>query len=174
MLKLIKKHKILTLSAILLAWLFYHNTVKAHIAVNSLGQNMLMFISLVIPIFIGIKILEVWIPDNFLTKHFTNNTFKGYLSVLIAGSISVGPLYIAFPICMTLLEKGANISYVIFLLGVWSSTKLPLLIFEYSTLGLKFTTLHVGVSLTSYLLISIFLGKVISKRKDNAENAQQV
>jgi len=162
MMKLIWKYKILLTSAILLGWLFINDVPKAHIAVSSLVQTMVMFISLVIPIFIGIKILEVWIPDDFLQKHFSNNSVKGYLSVLVAGSISVGPLYIAFPICITLLQKGANISYVIFLLGVWSSTKLPLLIFEYSTLGLKFTSLHVGVSLTCYLLISIFLGKILS------------
>jgi uncharacterized membrane protein YraQ (UPF0718 family) len=109
-------------------------------------------------------LLDVWIPREVLTKHMGEGSGgRGLLIAFILGTAAAGPLYVAFPIGVLLLKKGAKLSNVIFFLGVWSSTKLPVLLFEVASIGLNFTLIHVGISLPLYLLIAYLIEKTESK-----------
>lgn len=78
--------------------------------------------------------------------------FKGYLYVLLLAAIAAGPLYVAFPVAVLLLEKGASVRYVVFFLGAFTTVKLPVLLYEISSFGLIYTALHIGFGLLFFFM----------------------
>ncbi|MGB5824750.1 MAG: permease, partial [Proteocatella sp.] len=89
------------------------------------------------------------------------------------GSLAAGPLYAAFPVAAILIKKKARLAYVIFFLGVWSSTKLPLLMYEITSFGATFTAIHVATNLSVFLIGSFAIEKMLSikEHEDIYENA---
>ena len=87
----------------------------------------------------------------------------GLLIAFVLGTVAAGSLYVAFPMGILLLKKGSKLSNVIFFLGVWSSTKLPILLFEAASIGLNFTLIHIAITLPLYLLIAFYIEKSVSK-----------
>jgi uncharacterized membrane protein YraQ (UPF0718 family) len=90
----------------------------------------------------------------------------------LIGSAAAGPLYAAFPVAGVLLKKGCKLSNVFIMIGAWSTTKIPLILFESSALGLKFMLIRLGLDLVGIALIGylteVFLSsddkqKIISK-----------
>ena len=139
---------------------------------RTLGENAFMtsmtnlkdMMLLVPPIFIIMGLIDVWVPKETMMKYMGHGSgAMGLLIAFVLGTAAAGPLYVAFPLGVLLLKKGAKISNVIFFLGVWSSTKLPILLFEVASLGLKFTLIHIGISLPLYLLIAYYIEKTVTK-----------
>ena len=87
----------------------------------------------------------------------------GFLIALLLGSLAAGPLYMAFPIAAILMKKQVKFAYVVFFLGVWSSTKLPLVMYEYTSFGSMFTITHVLLNLIIFFCGSLIIEKVIGK-----------
>ncbi|MGO3609631.1 MAG: permease [Enterococcus sp.] len=126
------------------------------ISVTNLKEMLL----LVPPIFVLMGLMDVWIPKETLTKYMGKGSgVLGYLIALVLGSVAAGALYIAFPIASLLMKKGTRLSIVLFFLGVWSTSKLPVLLFEIASLGLPFTLIHVGVNLPLSLLFAFLIEK---------------
>lgn len=125
-------------------------------------KEMLTFLP---PIFIFVGLLDVWVPKETMIKLMGKDSgIKGILIAFILGSAAAGPLYAAFPIAVLLLKKGARLAYVIFFLGAWSSTKIPLVLYETTSLGIKFTAIHISVSITGFLLSAFLIEKMASKQ----------
>jgi uncharacterized membrane protein YraQ (UPF0718 family) len=128
-------------------------------------SNIITMLGVIPPIFILIGLLDVWIPKETMIKYMGDNSgITGLLLAFMLGTMAAGPLYAAFPIAGLLLKKGAKFSYVIFFLGTWNSAKLPLLLFEMTSLGVKFTVVHVITMLVLYLIGSVLIDKMISKK----------
>lgn len=143
--------------------LFLYDHVIGINALTTAAMNIKEMLLLIPPIFVIMGLLDVWIPREVLTRHMGDGSgARGLLISFLLGT-AAGPLYVAFPIGVLLLKKGAKLSNVIFFLGVWSSTKLPVLLFEIASIGLNFTLIHVGVSLPLYLLIAYLIEKTESK-----------
>jgi uncharacterized membrane protein YraQ (UPF0718 family) len=116
------------------------------------------------PILILIGLLDVWVPKETMIKYMgPNSGIKGIFIALILGSLAAGPLYAAFPIAAILMKKKARFAYVLFFLGVWSSSKLPLLAYEYTSFGATFTIIHVISNLSVFLIGAFIIEKVTSK-----------
>lgn len=126
-------------------------------------SNLKEFIIIVPPIFLIVGLLDVWVPKETIIKLMGQNSgMKGIATAFFLATAAAGPLYVAFPIAALLLKKQARLAYVLFFLGVWSSTKLPIALFEVASLGLKFTLIHVGISLPLYLLTAFLIEKLTS------------
>lgn len=96
--------------------------------------------------------MDVWIKKEIFIKHMGEDSgFKGIMWAFILGTIGAGPTYGAFPVAALLIKKGARIAYAIFFLGIWSAVKLPLVIFESTAMGIKFTTIHIVIMVLTYL-----------------------
>lgn len=119
-------------------------------------------LSLLPPVFIFVGLPDVWVPKETIIRYMGENSgWKGIIMALFLGSAAAGPLYVAFPITALLLRKRARLAYVLFFLGVWSTTKLPILLYEISYMRLKFTAIHVAVGLPFFLLFSMIIEKVM-------------
>jgi len=103
---------------------------------------------------------------------------SGIIGVLLAfflGSAAAGPLYAAFPVAGVLLKKGSKLSNVFIMLGAWSTTKIPLILFEASALGLKFMIIRmimdlVGITVIAYLTERMLSGEEIELIYQNASD----
>ncbi len=161
---LLQRYKFtLILTAVMVGLYIFNESagVKAFfLTLDNIGQ----MLAILPAIFILVGLLDVWVPKETMVKLMGQESgFKGIFIALFLGSAAAGPLYGAFPIAALLLKKGARLAYVIFFLGAWSSTKIPFILFESANLGLKFTAIHIGVSIPSYLLIAYLIEKMTSK-----------
>ena len=60
----------------------------------------------------------------------------------LAGT-TVGGLYVAFPVASTLYRKGAKLSIIFTYIGASAVCRVPMMFFEASFLGIKFTLVRV-------------------------------
>jgi len=144
--------------------IFFINQSIGKNAFNITLSNLKQMLLLIPPIFIIMGLMDVWVPKETLIKYMGQGSgATGLLIAFALGTIAAGPLYVAFPMGVLLLKKGAKLSNVIFFLGVWSSAKLPIILFEVASLGLNFTLIHIAISLPLYLLIAFYIEKSVSK-----------
>lgn len=161
---IIKKYKWSIFFTILLFGLYFYNNQLGQEAINLTWSNVKTMLSILPAIFILIGLMDVWIPKETMIRYMGQKSgISGILIALVIGSVSAGPLYVAFPIAALLLKKGARLAYVLFFLGAWVSSKLPIMIYEIASFGYKFTLYHVVSSLIIYLVGSIIIEKLLSK-----------
>ena len=110
------------------------------------------------PIMIILALIDVWIPRETIMKYMGNNSgIKGVSLAMLIGSIAAGPMYAAFPFTKVLLKKGVKFSNIIIFMNAWCVTKISTLMFEFSSLGYKFTLARLlidipGVIIMGYLV----------------------
>jgi len=164
--KIIKEYKmaIILLTIILILYFF-----KKDIALNSINLSLKSAVSMIgilPPILLIVNLLDAWIPRETIVRHMGDDAgLKGYFWAFILGTFAAGPLYAAFPVAALLAKKGARLAYIVFLLGIWTTTKLPIFMYELNFFGYRFTIIHVLTGVIVYLFISIFMEKVLLKNK---------
>ena len=84
------------------------------------------------------------------------------LLAFILGSAAAGPLYAAFPMSGVMMKKGASLLNVFIFIGAWSTTKIPLIMFETATLGFHFMLMRLILNIIGILLIAVILAKSTS------------
>lgn len=130
------------------------------------GKSILNMLFLLPPILIFVGLLDKWVEKETLIKYMGNKSgIYGALFALLLGGIAAGPLYLAFPIAVLLLKKGASIRYVVFFLGVWTTAKLPVVIYEFTSFGVKFTLIHICFGLVFYYLMGLIFEKFYNQSK---------
>lgn len=162
--KLIKKNKA-TVVLLIVALILTIINVDYGLSVSSIvWTNAITIAGVLPPIFILIGLLDVWVPKKVMIKYMGEKSgFKGLFFAFLLGSMAAGPLYVAFPVAALLLKKGARIAYVIFFLSTWTVGKIPLLLFEISSLGATFTIIHFFTMITIFLIGSFLIEKLLSK-----------
>lgn len=138
-------------------------------------DNLLEMISILPPIFILLGLLDVWVERETMMKYMGDNAgIKGAVIAFIMGSAAAGPLYAAFPIAGVLLKKGAKLLNVFIFIGAWSTTKIPMILFEASSLGWKFMLLRLACNIIGISIIALLLEKTTSpKDKEALYNSAQ-
>ena len=77
------------------------------------------------------------------------------------GSVSAGPLYAAFPVATVLMRKGSSFFNVMVFVGAWSTTKIPMFLFEYSALGPGFALVRLAANIPAILLMSLVISRLL-------------
>ncbi len=121
------------------------------------------------PIFIILGLLDVWVPREKMVRFMGEGSgLKGMLLAILLGAAAAGPLYGAFPVAQVLLRKGASMRNVIILLGAWSTLKIPMLLFELTNMGPRFTLTRLAVDIVGVLLIALVMERFMTA-KDREE-----
>lgn len=137
-------------------------------ALESAGFQFLSMLKIVPPIFLLIGLLDVWVPRETMIKLMGDKS--GIIGIAIAflmGTLTAGPLVAAFPVAMIMLKKGARYANVLFFLMIWASSKLPIIFFQATTLGLTYTIISNVTLIIVYLIGSIVIEKMLSKNDIN-------
>ncbi len=175
--KWIKRYRsfIVVLFGILLLTLL-NNTLglKAlSISINSFREMLLV----IPPVFLLLGLLDVWVPRETMMKYMGEGSgWKGVILAILIGSAAAGPLYGAFPVAAVFMKKGVKFMNVLIFLGAWSTTKIPMFLFELSSLGVKFALTRLLIDIPGVIIIAFLLSKAISKQEIARiyENAQHL
>ena len=141
------------------------------------GNALLQMLFVVPPIFVLLGLLDVWVPRETMVRYMGEGSgIRGVLLALLLGSAAAGPLYGAFPVAAVFMKKGVKFSNVLIFLGAWSTTKIPMLLFEMSSLGVKFAMTRLAVDIPGIILIAYLLSKLIPKKEVERiyENAEKM
>ncbi|OLN33215.1 permease [Desulfosporosinus metallidurans] len=129
-------------------------------------SNTVEMLSVIPPIFILLGLLDVWVQRETMIKLMGEKS--GILGILIAfflGSAAAGPLYAAFPIAGVLLQKGSKFSNVLIFIGAWSTTKIPMLLFEASSMGWKFMMTRFVIDIPGIMLIAYITERLLNEKE---------
>ncbi|MGL5315522.1 MAG: permease [Peptostreptococcaceae bacterium] len=117
------------------------------------------------------SLIEAWVPTKTIKNMLGEDAgFKGYVFSFLLGSFSAGPIYAAFPVCKTLLNKGARVSNIVIILSSWAVVKVPMLANEAKFLGPKFTFIRWILTTISIFLMAYLMSKIV-KKKDVMDEA---
>ncbi len=130
------------------------------------GLNFLEMLGIVPPIFIMLGLLDVWVDRETMMKWMGEGSgTRGVLLAFLLGAAAAGPLYAAFPVAGVLLKKEVKLTNVLIFIGAWSTTKIPMLLFEASSLGTRFTLIRLCVNLGAILVIAFLIEKALSQNE---------
>jgi uncharacterized membrane protein YraQ (UPF0718 family) len=159
----------------LLALFFY-----PQIGVDSLiftGKNFLNFLCMLTPIFICIGLLDVWVEREIMIRIMGEKSgLKGIAIAFGLGVVTAVPLYALLPVAGMMLKKGSRIRNVVIFVCSCASIRVPLLLFEVSSMGGLFTLIRLSVNIFIVLAIAFIIDKVLSKQDKKAlyENAEKL
>ncbi|HFU7089517.1 TPA: permease [Bacillus cereus] len=135
-------------------------------ALQLTGNSILDMLLLLPPVLLFVGLLDQWVKKETLMKYMGEKSgMYGILFSLLLGGIAAGPLYVAFPIAALLLKKGASIRYIVFFLGVWTTAKLPILVYEFSSFGATFTLIHIGFGLVFFYIMGLIFERFYNQEE---------
>lgn len=143
--------------------------INRSVGIKAIGVARYSFkeMALVIPpVFILLGLLDVWVPRETMVKYMGEGSgIKGVILSIILGSAAAGPLYGAFPVAAVFMKKGVKFSNILIFIGAWSTTKIPMFLFEISALGARFAVTRLVVDIPGIILIAYILSQLIPKEE---------
>jgi uncharacterized membrane protein YraQ (UPF0718 family) len=118
------------------------------------------------PIFVLLGLMDVWVPrDQMIKVMGPGSGIKGPVLAFLLGSFAAGPLYGAFPFAAVLMKKGASLMNILIFIGAWSTTKIPMLLFEISALGPRFALSRLGIDIVGIIIIALAMKAWLSGKE---------
>ncbi|MDY3196561.1 MAG: permease [Paracholeplasma sp.] len=157
------KNKFLIFGILALIALSIYDYRLSFIAIEKTYQQIISMLLIVPPIFILIGLFDVFIEKETVIQLLGKESgLKGLFLSFFLGAFSAGPTIAAFPLALLMMKKGAKYGNVVFFLMVWSTLKLPILIYQVSELGLKLTLIMNLTMLIVFVISSYLIDYVIS------------
>lgn len=139
------------------------------------ARNFLEMLGVLPPIFILLGLLEVWVPREVIMKNLGETSgLRGIALSILLGAAAAGPLYVAFPVAVAMLKKGARFANIAIFLFSWSTLKIPLLLFEASALGWRITIIRGAVNLPAIIVMGLFVDRLISPAEKETLRQRQM
>ena len=63
------------------------------------------------------------------------------------------------------MHKGATFANILILIGAWSTTKIPMILFELSAMGLRFGLTRLALNIPVILIITLVMSRAFSKEE---------
>jgi len=118
------------------------------------------------PIFLLLGLLDAWVPREKMMKLMgPGSGLKGGLLAFLLGSFAAGPLYGAFPVAAVLMKKGASFMNVLLFIGAWAATKIPMILFEIHSLGVRFALSMLAIDIVGVVAIAFALKSFIPQKE---------
>jgi len=113
-------------------------------------------------IFVLTALLDMWVPKEKIMKYLGKESkSKGVVLSFALGSVSAGPIYAAFPMCVMLHKKGASIRNLAIILSSWAVIKIPMLLNEVKFLGIKFMVIRWILTTIAIIIFSWITAKIV-------------
>jgi len=174
---LLKRYRFFIVTVIAVGILTIFNT-KLGIKSFSIAAYSFKEMALVIPpVFVLLGLLDIWVPRETMMKYMgEGSSVKGIILSIILGSAAAGPLYGAFPVAAVFMKKGVKFSNILIFIGAWSTTKIPMFLFEVSALGSKFAVTRLLIDIPGIIIIAYLLSSFVSKDEINKiyKNAERL
>jgi len=138
------------------------------------AETMLLVIP---PVFILLGLLDAWVPRERMMQFMgPDSGAKGGTLAFLFGSFAAGPLYGAFPVAAVLMKKGVSFTNILIFIGAWSTTKIPMLLFESSALGPRFALSRLAIDIVGIALIAVAIKAAVPENEVARlyENAEKI
>lgn len=164
-----KKYRFFIILAIIQVVLLFALPEIGFKSLSITWKNIIEMLSVIPPIFLLLGLLDVWVDRETMIKLMgPKSGLRGVGLAFLLGSAAAGPLYAAFPVAGVLLKKGSKFSNVLIFIGAWSTTKVPLLLFEVTAMGPSFTLARLAIDLVGIVVIA-YLGERFMNEADKTE-----
>ncbi|MFW6035559.1 MAG: permease [Halothermotrichaceae bacterium] len=121
-------------------------------------------------VFVLTGLINAWVPAEVIMKYFGNKSgVRGKLISVLVGSVSAGPIYAAFPLSQSLLNKGASIGNTIIIISAWAVVKIPMLIVESKFLGITFAGVRYLLTIPAIIIMGSIAEKIIKRNEITAD-----
>lgn len=172
-----------TLAIALLIISYYKDKKKTKQALKKAWKSFENILPQMLGILTTVGIIIAFLNPQAISKIIGGSS--GYLGVALAalvGSITLIPGFIAFPtasilfqngagymqigafpVAAVFMKKGVKFSNILIFIGSWSTTKLPMILFEIASMGSKFALTRFLVNIPGILLIAYILKKSLSE-----------
>lgn len=152
------------LAALLVVWIL--SPGKATDAIRTIGFSLKEMLLVIPPVFVLLGLLDVWVSREKLIRYMgAGSGIRGTTIAFIMGSVAAGPLYAAFPVALVLVRKGCSLFNMMVFIGAWSTTKVPMFLFEYSALGAGFALTRLAANVPAILLISLVISRIVPQQE---------
>ncbi|WP_373601596.1 permease [Paraclostridium bifermentans] len=163
---ILKKYKYVLVSIFIFLVIYLINKPLGINIFNNIKLNIFQMLSILPPIMIILSLLDTWISREYFIKHMgPNSGFKGVIIAFLIAFFSAGPMYAAFPFASVLVKKGVKLSNILIFLNAWCVTKLSTLIFEFTSLGFKFTLIRLLVNIPGIIIMGYMIEYVINTKR---------
>ena len=164
LMEILKRYRAAIVAAIAFAAFMIFFPAYAPKAGASLIEQSRTMLLVVPPIFLLLGLMDVWVPREMMMRFMgPGSGIKGSLIAFAVGSAAAGPLYGAFPVAAILMKKGASFTNILIFIGAWSTTKIPMLLFEMKALGFRFALARLAIDIPGIILIALALKAVVPK-----------
>lgn len=127
-------------------------------AVRITGYSLREMLMILPPVFILLGLLDVWVPRQTFVKYMGEGSgIRGIVLSFLIGSAAAGPLYGAFPVAAVFMKKGVSFFNILIFIGAWSTTKIPMILFEVASLGSLFAITRLLVNIPGIIIIAYIL-----------------
>lgn len=162
--KVLKRYRLFIVVLAVNLLMIYLNEKQGLLALNITGSNIIEMLGIIPPIFIILGLMDVWVEKEVMIKLLGERSgVGGYVVAFLLGSMAAGPLYAAFPIATILLKKGSKLTNVFIFIGAWSTTKIPMLLFEASALGVDFMLLRLLLNIIGIFVIAQLMDRLLNE-----------
>ena len=176
---ILKRYRAAIITVVLIGVLTIINRQIGFKALSISAYSFKEMLLVIPPVFVLLGLLDVWIPRETMMRYMGEGSgIKGIVLSIIIGSAAAGPLYGAFPVAAVFMKKGVKFSNILIFIGAWSTTKIPMFLFESAALGMKFALTRLAIDIPGIIIIAYVLSKLVSKDEiakvyENAENISE-
>ena len=164
--KLIKRYRFFIVTLFIIAILFFINKKIGLKAIDITAYSFKEMALVIPPVFVLLGLLDIWVPRQTMIKFMGEESgIIGILLSIFIGSAAAGPLYGAFPIAAVFMKKGVKFSNVLIFIGAWSTTKIPMFLFELSSLGTKFAITRLLIDIPGIIIIAYTLSYITPRKE---------
>ncbi len=164
MIKFMKKYKLISITIVLYAILFFVKPSAFYYALNMTKNFLIEMVEILPPILVISALITVWVPSEVIMKTFGKKSgFKGKLLSMLTGAISAGPIYAAFPVAETLFLKGASVANIVIIISSWAVIKIVMFMVESSFLGLAFASTRYLLTIPTIFIMGYIMEKLVSR-----------
>lgn len=132
-------------------------------ALETVKKSFLEMLLILPPVFILLGLLDVWVPRETMVKFMGEGSgILGAVLAFILGSAAAGPLYVVFPVAAAFMRKDVKFTNILILIGAWSTTKIPMIMFELGSMGLKFGLTRLALNIPVIIIITVIMNRLFS------------
>lgn len=163
----LRRYRFALATLLALAVLAAYNLDLGKKAAATIGYSLREMLFVIPPIFLLLGLLDVWVPRETMIRLMGKDSgLRGMALALLLGSVAAGPLYAAFPVAAVLAKKGVSFQNVAVFLGAWSTTKIPMFLFEITALGPRFALTRLALNIPGIILIGAALGRILGAEEE--------
>ena len=163
---MLKKYRAFLIVAALVVIVTVYNRQLGMEALRITAYSFREMIFVIPPVFLLLGLLDTWVPKEIMMRYMGDTSgIKGIILAVLIGSAAAGPLYGAFPVAAVFMKKGVKFSNILIFIGAWSTTKIPMFLFETASLGTRFALTRLLINLPGIIIIAKLLARALSNEE---------